>query len=581
MNYKKEVGRKREPLVNIYTSSRKRNNRFKQQPKSIIMIISKTILKSCLLVFFLGLVEMACTSTPVITESQSIKEKPQIQTKAPKRKITVPSLKKIRIRKPLPGLLTKLPKEIVDLLRAKKISGKGMSAYIHEIKSPKPLLTFNADVPRNPASVMKLVTTYAALGVLGANYHWPIELYKTGEIEKGVLKGNLYLKGYGYPDFKPNDLRRLLKGLRTRGVKKITGNLVLDNTYFAPNTQGAGDFDGKTYAKYNALPDALLYNEGISELYLTPKSKSVGLISLYPDENVTLVNNVKLKNVKCRGRYASPVMRVKSKARKKAIHFNGLLSSRCSQRRYTIVISKAVNMVNGSFRKIWTTEMGGSIEGKKLMVAKTPNNAHLLYSMKGKAVKDILPLVNKKSNNVMARQLFLSIAAKAGTPATLKKGADKIRQWYLSRGLDFSKLQVENGSGLSRTGRISARHVGELLLDAHQSPNKNYLLKSLPIMSVDGTLRKRMRGTVAAKNSFMKTGTLRDSRSIAGYVKAQNGKTYVVAILHNGSNAKSRVLAVHHKLIEWVAKQNISVHDKNTKRSPKHVLDSNISLIYK
>ncbi len=558
MNYKKEVGWQCEPLVNIYIC-RKRNNRFKKQSKSIIMIISKTILKSFLLVFFLGLVEMACTSTPDITESQPIKESSQTKAKVQPRKASVSKIKKIKIKKPLLGFLTKLPKEIVDLLHAKKISGKGMSAYIHEVKSSAPLLTFNADVPRNPASIMKLVTTYAALGILGSNYHWPIELYKTGPIEKGVLQGNLYLKGYGYPNFKPNDLRLLLKGLRTRGIKKITGNLVLDNTYFAPNTKGAGDFDGKTYAKYNALPDALLYNEGISELYLTPKSKSVSLISLYPDENIILVNHVKLKNVKCRGRYTSPVMRVKPKAQKKEIYFDGLLSSRCGQRKYTIVISKAVNMVNGSFRKIWTTEMGGSIEGKKLIVAKTPNNAHLLYSIKGKAVKDILPLINKKSNNVMARQLFLSIAAKAGTPATLKKGADKIKQWYLSRGLDFSKLQIENGSGLSRIGRVSARHIGELLLDAYKSPNRNYLLKSLPIMGVDGTLRRRMRGTVAANNSFMKTGTLRDARGIAGYVKAENGKTYVVVILHNGVNAKSRVLAAHNKLIEWTVKQNIKL----------------------
>jgi len=565
MNYKKEVGWKRKSLINIHTYEKK-NNRFKKQPEFILMTISKTILKSFLLVFFLGLVEMACTSTPVITESQPIKENVQvktkvqqkkisIKTKVQQKKISVSKIKKINLKKPLPGLLTKLPKEIVDLLRSKKISGKGMSAYIHEIRSPTPLLTFNADVPRNPASVMKLITTYAALGILGANYQWPMELYNTGVISKGVLYGDLYLKGYGYPNFKPNDLRLLLKGLRNHGVKKITGNLVLDNTYFAPNKKSTGDFDGKTYARYNALPDALLYNEGVSELYLTPRSKSVSIMSLYPDKNVTLVNQVKLKNVKCRGRYASPSMSAKSKDHKKYIYFNGSLSSRCGQRKYTLVISKAVNMVNGSFRKIWTTEMGGSIDGKKLIVAKIPNNSQLLFSIKGKAVKDILPLVNKKSNNVMARQLFLSIAAKAGTPATLNKGAEKIRQWYASRGLDFSKLQIENGSGLSRTGRISARHVGELLLNAYQSSNRNYLLKSLPIMGVDGTLRRRMRGTVAARKSFMKTGTLRDARGVAGYVKAENGKTYVVAILHNGKHAKRKVLAVHNKLIEWVAKQ--------------------------
>ncbi|MDQ7091808.1 MAG: D-alanyl-D-alanine carboxypeptidase/D-alanyl-D-alanine-endopeptidase [Methylococcales bacterium] len=433
-----------------------------------------------------------------------------------------------------------------------------MSAYIHAVSNPAPLLTFNADISRNPASVMKLITTYAALGVLGANYHWPIELYKTGVVSKGILQGDLYLKGYGYPNFKPNDLRLLLRGLRTQGITKITGNLVLDNTYFSPNTKSPGDFDGKTYAKYNALPDALLYNEGISDIFLTPKSKSISIMSLYPDDNVTFVNNVKLKNVKCRGRYASPAMRVKLKARKKVIHFNGSLSSRCGQRHYSLAISKAVNMLNGSFRRIWTTEMGGIIEGTKLVVAETPKNANLIYKIKGKAVKDILPLVNKKSNNVMARQLFLSVAAKAGTPATLKQGGQKIRQWYQSRGLDFSKLQIENGSGLSRTGRVSARNIGELLLDAYKSPNRSHLLASLPIMGVDGTLRRRMRGTVAAKSSYMKTGTLRDARGIAGYVKAKDGQFYVVAILHNGKHAKGKVLAIHNKLIEWTATRGMN-----------------------
>ncbi len=547
MNYKKEVS---------YWQS---NNRFKKNGEPLTIKLFKTLLKSFLLVFFLGLVEMACTNTPVIEESHSIKKEPQGHTQQQVEKTVVKSIKKTKrkIKKNLTGLLTKPPKDIVDLLRAKKMTGKGMSVYIHEVKNATPLLTFNADVPRNPASVMKLVTTYAALGILGADYRWPIEIYKTGTIDNGVLQGNLYLKGYGYPDFKPNDLRRLLRGLRTLGIKKIAGDLILDNHYFASNTNGTGRFDGKTYARYNALPDALLYNEGVSELYLTPKAKSVSLISLSPDDNVTLVSHLKLKNVKCRGRYASPIMTVKSKAQKKEIHFNGQLSRRCGQRKYTLVISKAVNMVNGSFRKIWTTEMGGTITGKKLIVAQTPDEAVLLYRIKGKAVKDVLPLINKKSNNVMARALFLSIAAKAGIPATLKKGADKIKQWYLSRGLDFSTVKIENGSGLSRTSKISARQMGELLLDAYKSPYKKDLLKSLPIMGVDGTLRRRMRRTIAANKCFMKTGTLRDARGLAGYVKANNGKTYVVAILHNGANAKIRVIPIHNKLVEWTIQQNI------------------------
>jgi D-alanyl-D-alanine carboxypeptidase/D-alanyl-D-alanine-endopeptidase (penicillin-binding protein 4) len=511
--------------------------------------------KKYLTFVFLSLLQIACTQTAVIPNTETI-DYSYLEHQSPsKLKKTPLPIQKNKV-KAIPAL-TQLPNEVVALLRARNISQKGMSVYIHALSAASPLLTFNADIPRNPASVMKLITTYAALGILGSDYRWPIELYHTGQITNGVLQGNLILKGYGYPNFKPQDLRLLLKGLRKRGVKKITGDLILDNTYFARNMQTAGDFDGKSHARYNALPDALLYNERISEFLVKPQKHSASIISLHPAKNVRIVNKIKMKNVKCSGRYANPAMRIRSKANQIRVQFDGLFSSRCGSRKYTTVISNPVNMLYASFRKIWTTEMDGTIVGNQLIIAKTPQNAQLLYRLKTKSVKEILPLINKKSNNVMARQLFLSIAARAGLPATLKKGARKIKQWYTSRGLNFSELQIENGSGLSRQGKVSARHIGELLTDAYNSPNRTYLLNSLPIMGIDGTLKRRMRGSIAANRSYMKTGTLRNARGIAGYVKTQKGQVYVVVILHNGSRVKRSVLAAHNKLIEWTAQQTL------------------------
>ena len=493
--------------------------------------------KKSLLIVFASVLLMACSDTKVISKKQAT---PDV----------------IKVEKTHP-LLTELPEEVAQLLHHQGVSENGMSAYVHALTSPTPLLAFNADVPRNPASVMKLVTTYAALGILGADYRWPVEFYTTGNISGGILHGDLILKGYGYPDFKPHDLRLLLGGLRKRGIKEIRGNLIFDNTYFNVKAKNPGAFDGKPYARYNALPDALLYNERISEFVVKPRSNSVSIDATHPSKNVNLINNLKVKNVSCRGSYANPRMRILPQANEIKVQFDGVLSSRCGERKFTTVISDPVNMLYGSIRKIWSQEMGGIITGDRLIVTETPNHAYLLYRLEAKSVREILPLINKKSNNVMARQLFLSIAAnESGTPGTTDKAYQSIQNWFTSRGLNFPELRIENGSGLSRIGQISARHIGELLLDAYKSPYKQALLDSLPIMGVDGTLKNRMKGTVVANSGRFKTGTLRNARGIAGYVTAENGQVYVVAILHNDPTVKRKVLAAHNKLIEWTAKQS-------------------------
>ncbi|MCK5924585.1 MAG: D-alanyl-D-alanine carboxypeptidase/D-alanyl-D-alanine-endopeptidase [Methylococcales bacterium] len=527
-------------------------------------------LKKIPAIIILSLLPVACSETPVVPDKKTPRYYPAVSKN--QNKTTLPPKKErpFKIIKKTPktpkisvkpatnayAQYTQLPEIIRARLKKLKISENGMSVYIREVSKSAPLLTFNADIPRNPASVMKLVTTYSALGILGADYRWPVELYTTGGIRNGILEGDLILKGYGYPDFKVQDLKIILGALRRKGVSIIRGRLILDNTYFSPNRNSSADFDGKAYAFYNAQPDALLFNERISEFVVTPYKGVINIVSLYPSEKVTIINNLTLKNVKCRGRYASPTMYVKRPtATRTNVYFRGSLSSRCGDRPYRVAIAEPTDMLNGTIRKIWEKDFGGVIESSRFIIAPTPKNARLLYRFKGKPVRDILPLINKKSNNVMAKQLFLSIAAKESLPANPRKGVHKIKQWFADRGLDFSELKVENGSGLSRISRVSARAIGELLIDAYNGPNRRLLWHSLPIMGVDGTLKRRMRGTVAARRSFMKTGTLRDSRAIAGYVQRNNGATYVVVILHNGRGAKARVLATHNKLIEWTAER--------------------------
>lgn len=454
----------------------------------------------------------------------------------------------------LPAKFTDLPAEVAAALDSVRLSPDGLSVFIQALSSPAPLLAFNEDIPRNPASVMKLVTTYAGLGTFGADYRWPVELYTNGTVNGDTLQGDLFLKGYGDPNFKEGDLHHLLDDLRALGIKRITGNLVIDNTYFSVVKHDTGEFDGKRYAAYNAQSDALIYNEGLSDFIV----RGGEVYAPNPARNVEIANNLQAKNVPCSGRYASPRTGIQQKTDSVVVHFEGVVSSRCGERRYAFVITDPANTLYSTVSKIWIEDMAGAIDGRDFVVAATPANAKLLAKIESEPVSDVLAMINKKSNNVMAQQLFLSIGAKQpGNGDTTEKAYQGIQQWFKSRGLDFPELVMENGSGLSRNGQISARHIAELLMDAYQHPQKDAFFNSLPIMGVDGTLKKRMKGSHVAGHAHLKTGTLNNAKALAGYVTADDGETYVVAILHNDPTVKYKARPVHDQIIDWVARQRV------------------------
>jgi len=402
------------------------------------------------------------------------------------------------------GKLNRLPDTIASSLKLRGLASSNMSVYVRPASARSPaLVTAKADVPRNPASTMKLVTTYAALGTLGENYRWPTELYMNGNVRGGTLYGDVILKGYGDPAFHEDDFLSMLQALRNRGIRKITGNFVADTTFFNIPDQDPGAFDGRPKAAYNAQPEALLYQERGSCYEFT--------------------------NLKGQIEKICPVMPRNAKAR------NDLNTN-----------------IFGGFWKLWVGKLRGQMDGH-FVRAKTPRTAQLVHTHRSEPLREVIVDINKSSNNVMARQLMLSVGAKQrGVPGTPQKGAAAIGQWLESRGLQFPELRLENGSGLSRIERISARHLGEMLVDAYNSPHRKALMNSLAVMGVDGTLRNRLKKSSVKGRGQFKTGTLRNVRSLAGYVTAADGQVYVVSILHNDSRARSRARNIHDDLVEWV-----------------------------
>lgn len=441
----------------------------------------------------------------------------------------------------LPAQLNSLPPTVKTALKKGGISASGMSVFVKAVNSPKPLLAYKANTPRNPASVMKLLTTYAALGILGPDYRWPIEVYAVGNISGGVLNGDLVFKGYGYPQFQEADLRRLLQGVRAQGIQHIKGNLVFDNSAFKVSYQHPGRFDGQPTARYNAQPDALLFKERQGCFVVNKGTGKARIDCPESSQIVKVKNNLKMTNGACRG---LPKMRVIPRGgRKITVEFYGTYSRNCGQKRLFNV---------GLFATTWKTwqSMGGSVQGGFLQ-GRTPPNARLVHTHYSKPLRDIIPTVNKKSNNVMARQLLLSIGHKQNGVGTINGGVKAMRAWFASRGLHFPELRVENGSGLSRQSRVSAISIGKLLDDAYRSPYRNDFMRSLAVLGVDGTLKRRMKNTAVRGRGQFKTGTLRNVRGIAGYVKARDGQTYIVSVLHNDPKARSRALSAHDEVIKW------------------------------
>lgn len=440
-----------------------------------------------------------------------------------------------------------LPSEIHNILNRSKISSYGMSVYVHAVGSPRPLLAYKENQPRSPASVMKLVTAHVALGVLGPNHRWPVDISTTGRIQGGRLTGDLYIKGYGAPDFGTADLRNLLKQLRRRGIHSIKGRLVFDNSHFNTLNLNPGTFDGKPYTAYNAQPDALLYNERMTRFSVSAKGKRVFVRTTTPAYNLKIVNKMRKVRRGCR-----PRISISRRGGKVTATFRGTFSSRCGTRSYSRVLMNPSNTLYSAINNIWRKELKGTIQAR-FAKGVTPRHARKLATFQSRTLAQILPKLGKDSNNVMARQLMLAIGAKRyGAPGTPRKGAEAIGDFLNKRGLRFPELRIENGSGLSRNARISAKHVSDLLMDAYRSPYRDIFMQSLSIAGVDGTMRRRLRSSAVKGRGFFKTGTLRNVRGVAGYVKAADGKTYMVSILHNDPKASRRARKSHDSLIKWV-----------------------------
>ena len=428
-----------------------------------------------------------------------------------------------------------LPSSVAKALKANKIEESALSVVMLPLNGPAAPTFVNADISVNPASTMKLITTYAALELLGPTHQWKTEFHADGPLENGTLKGNLYFKGGGDPKLNMEKLWLLLRDLRANGVRTVSGDLVLDRSHFVQPALPVFDDDGGDRNKpFLVGPDSLLVNLKALRFIARNDSGRVNITVEPPIASVRVDNRVQsLPAGKCPGwpdvRY-NPV----SNADGVTVVVTGKLNAGCHSQTYLSLLDHP-SYAAGAMRAIWK-ELGGEILGAD-RVAQVPKDSRLLARAYSPDLVEIIRDINKYSNNTMARQLFLSLGAQFRNEADgddAKAAQRVIRQWLAKKGLISPHLVMENGSGLSRAERISARELASLLQAAWQSPYSAEFISSMPLVAMDGTMRKRLRNTGVAGKAHIKTGTLNTVRAIAGYSRDNNGDIWaVVAILNH------------------------------------------------
>lgn len=450
-----------------------------------------------------------------------------------------------------------LPAPVTKILSAHGMSTDGFSAFVQDTAKDTPLISVNGDVARNPASTMKLLTTYLALDKLKPNYQWQTEVFLGGPLRDGTLEGDLYVKGYGDPYMVVERYWLFLNQLRQRGLYRIDGDLVIDNTYFDVPQKDLGSFDGQARRSYNVLPDAFLVNmQTVSFLFSpNPIADRIDIIAEPPPANLEIANRLTLSDAGCGGFQRGISVDISAPAEPGRVIFSGKYSRFCGRYRLSRSVLDAPTFAYGVFRNLW--EQAGATLSGDLRVEAVPEELEPFHVIESLALGDIVRLVNKWSNNVMARHLLLTLGVERhGPPATVEAGRLAAKEILREQGLDFPELRIDNGAGLSREARISASNLGELLLAANDSDFRAEFVSSLPLSGMDGTMRRRFREAELAGRMHIKTGRLDDVFAMAGFVRSRSGREFVVVAIQNDDDAhRGPGEEAQSALLKWVYQQ--------------------------
>ncbi|HEO98076.1 MAG TPA: D-alanyl-D-alanine carboxypeptidase/D-alanyl-D-alanine-endopeptidase [Epsilonproteobacteria bacterium] len=455
-----------------------------------------------------------------------------------------------------------LPSDITYFLNKSKLPSSDVSIYIKELGTNRVVASLNADTVRKPASVIKVATAYGALLKLGFDYRWPTEFYINGSVRSGSLEGDLVIKGYGDPSLSSKELPDIVAQIKEKGIGHINGNVIIDRSYFDVGDEDSSHFDNYPYSAYNAMPDAMMFNERTSTVGILPRSRSV--YKEIEDPSYTVVNNVKFVDRSCSGKYAWAGSRVEMQSSIPKLILQGELSKHCKERKVCMIVAKPYNNFYYALKDALEKE-GITIRGG-MKLSQVPAGARLLFTHYSEPLESIVSETLKESNNLYARHLMLLTGAKVyGAPATVEKGRKAVTNLLRTQSaLPAGEFFLDNGSGLSRRSKMSARMLGAVYESAYRILGERWM-NTLSIGGKDGTIKRRYRYKPAQNRTWMKTGTIKHVKNIGGYVKNRAGNYYSVVILVNTKQGNFRAVELQDNIINWLAQTKKTPYESGSK----------------
>ncbi|WP_201576448.1 D-alanyl-D-alanine carboxypeptidase/D-alanyl-D-alanine-endopeptidase [Psychrobacter okhotskensis] len=468
-----------------------------------------------------------------------------------------------------------------------------------------PLINHQADIPRTPASTMKLVPSFIALDTLGADFVWHTRVYHSGIIIGDRLYGDLIIQGSGDPKMTHERLQQLLYRVQAAGIRHIDGNIIIDSAVFDHVSKDPAAFDNAPLRPYNASPDGFLVNFSTIGIKSYPLDNGQASLDYTPKlADYQLPTTISTRTASCgQARYS-----LAPQWQPNQLTLNNNLPDSCGEHVFYVAYPDAKNFAARVIAAKWQA-LGNTLSGK-VISQETPYRATKnSKSTQGLAALSMSPLplvsypsltltqqiydINHFSNNVMTEQVVLSIGAynqsamvnsttkassveavdnktmskqtsslyQFGKPAATDYPAalQTINQWWESH-LNTPPPYLTNGSGLCRDCTITAANLSELLTYAYSHPSFDAYVNSLGVAGVSGTIAahgERLPESDAIGRAWIKTGTLNNVTSMAGYVKGLSGQDYVVVGLINTEQALNATTArpVLDVVLDWTAQQ--------------------------
>lgn len=457
----------------------------------------------------------------------------------------------------------RLPQTVATALAQGGLPAQAISISILRAQDGAPVLDVDAHRARQPASTLKTLTSIVALDAARPDARFGTQWLADGAFDGDRLAGNLYLRGRGNPDFDAQQLEQSMRALRAHGVREIVGDIVLDRSFYLPSHEyaTAPPFDETPEFRYNVVPDALMLGSNLLRLTMASDGRGVRVAVSPALDGVDVVPHFSLTAKRCADweddwQYPEVVTR----GARIVVNLRGGFPRDCAAVTEINVLDRheyAARLTTETWRRL-----GGVLSGR-VREGQAPQTARVLTEQRSRTLAELTRDINKRSDNPITRMVFLNVAARddgTGSPrATLEHSTRLVQRWLDDRRIGRDGLLLENGSGLSRRERIAPLTLARALAAAQSSPWFAEFLASLPIVGVDGAMRQRLADTPAARWGRIKTGSLRDVASVAGYVNDARGERYVVVAMINHPEATAkRARPALDALLDWVARNDLA-----------------------